>query len=80
MHPQVQMIGGHVGPDVAYLLLAVAPDFLHAGVRVGREEGKPAMFLFDEYHSNDAADRSIRGQKEAVGISDGGRDSRPTAW
>ena len=29
MHPQVQMIHGHVGPDVAHLLLARAPDFLH---------------------------------------------------
>ena len=28
MHPQVEMIDGHVGPDVPHLLLARAPDFL----------------------------------------------------
>src|SRR3989304_6318817 len=29
MHPQVQMIDGHVRPDIAHLLLACAPHFFH---------------------------------------------------
>ncbi len=29
MHPQIQIVHGHVGPDVAHLLLARAPHFLH---------------------------------------------------
>ena len=28
MHPPIEMIDGHVGPDVPYLLLARAPDLL----------------------------------------------------
>jgi hypothetical protein len=34
MHPQIEMIDGHVGPDVPHLLLARAPHFLDSSSTV----------------------------------------------
>ena len=54
-------------------------DALYAGVRVGREKGKPAMVLLNQHHSNEAAYRRVGGQERFVGYFFR-RKSRFSGW
>ena len=88
MHPQVQVVDGQLGTNIADLLLAGTPHLLHVvevlfdastigkcledlldtGIRIGAEEGVPAMIFLDDHHANDAAYRTVGSQEGLVGF------------
>src|SRR4030043_1354338 len=62
MHPQIEMIDSHVGPDVPHLLLACAPDFLDV-VEVLLDRGSIGERFHNLHHAHLRSRREERKPK-----------------